>query len=40
LLESQLATLEIPKNALQIVNDRSPEEIVSEILTQLSSGKS
>ncbi len=40
LLESQLATLEIPKDALQIVNDRAPEEIVSQILSQLSSGKS
>jgi gluconokinase len=32
LLESQLATLEIPEDALRIVNDRPPEEIVSRIL--------
>jgi gluconokinase len=35
LLGSQLATLEIPKNALHIVNDRAPEEVVQEILSQL-----
>ena len=40
LLESQLATLEMPKDALRIVNDRSPEEVVSQILAQISSGKS
>jgi gluconokinase len=37
LLESQLATLEIPEDALRIVNDRSPEEIVDQILAQIPS---
>lgn len=37
LLESQFATLEPPKDALRIVNDRSPEEIVSQILEHVSS---
>jgi gluconokinase len=32
LLESQLATLEKPAEALRVVNDRPPEEVVSEIL--------
>jgi gluconokinase len=36
LLESQLATLEPPKDALRIVNDRAPEEIVSQILEHVS----
>jgi gluconokinase len=36
LLESQLATLELPSDALCIENDRTPEEIVSRILTHLS----
>jgi gluconokinase len=36
LLESQLKTLEPPKNALRIVNDRAPEEIVSQILDHVS----
>ncbi len=35
LLDSQIATLEVPKDALHIVNDRSPEEIVQQILTQV-----
>jgi gluconokinase len=35
LLESQLATLEMPKDALRVVNDRPPEEIVSQILSQV-----
>jgi gluconokinase len=35
LLESQLATLEAPSDALRIVNDRTPEEIVSQILSHL-----
>ena len=38
LLDSQLATLERPVDALRIVNDRSPEEIVREILAQLPAG--
>ncbi len=32
LLDSQLATLEPPNNALRVVNDRAPAEIVDEIL--------
>ena len=36
LLDSQLATLEMPSDALRIENDRTPEEVVSRILTQLS----
>jgi gluconokinase len=37
LLESQFETLEPPKDALRIVNDRSPEEIVNQILAHVSS---
>src|SRR5580698_10166099 len=37
LLESQFATLEPPADALRIVNDRSPEEIVRQILEHVSS---
>ena len=36
LLDSQFATLEMPADALRIVNDRAPEEVVSQILTQVS----
>ena len=36
LLESQLKTLEPPKHALRIVNDREPEEIVSQIVEHVS----
>ncbi|HWW24195.1 MAG TPA: gluconokinase [Edaphobacter sp.] len=36
LLESQLKTLEPPKNALRIVNDREPEEVVSQIVEHIS----
>ena len=32
LLESQLATLERPVDAIRVVNDREPDEIVDEIL--------
>jgi gluconokinase len=35
LLESQLATLEMPDDALRVVNDREPEEIVNQILAQV-----
>ena len=35
LLDSQLATLEAPSNALRVVNDRTPNEVVSEILARL-----
>jgi gluconokinase len=36
LLASQLATLELPADALRIMNDRTPDEVVSQILTQIS----
>jgi gluconokinase len=36
LLESQLATLEPPADALTVVNDRAPEVIVEQILRELS----
>jgi gluconokinase len=39
LLDSQFATLEPPSDALQIVNDRSPEEVVSEIQAHVSLGQ-
>lgn len=35
LLDSQLATLEAPADALRIVNDRAPEEVVDEIMKHL-----
>jgi gluconokinase len=35
LLESQLETLERPADAVRIVNDRAPEDVVSEILTRI-----
>ncbi len=35
LLETQFATLERPKDALRVVNDKAPGEIVSEILEQV-----
>ena len=35
LLDSQLATLEPPADALHIVNDRAPEIVVDEIVRQL-----
>ncbi len=35
LLDSQIATLEIPKDALRIVNDRTPDEVVQEILSHI-----
>jgi gluconokinase len=38
LLESQMATLEPPKEALRVVNDRPPEEIVEQILRELAQG--
>jgi len=39
LLDSQLATLEMPSEAVRIVNDHSPEEVASQILEKISSGK-
>ena len=35
LLDSQLATLETPVSALRVVNDRTPEAVVNDILKQL-----
>jgi gluconokinase len=35
LLTSQLQTLEVPKDALIVINDRPPDEIAQEILRQL-----
>jgi gluconokinase len=35
LLESQLATLEPPADALRVVNDRPPDEVVKEILQHI-----
>jgi gluconokinase len=40
LLESQLATLEIPSDAVRVLNDRSPKETVDQILAQILLGKS
>jgi gluconokinase len=37
LLDSQLATLETPTDALRIMNDHTPDEVVSQILTHISS---
>ena len=37
LLDSQLATLEPPVDALRVVNDRPPEEVVEQILQHISS---
>jgi gluconokinase len=39
LLESQLATLEMPSDAIRVMNDRSPDDVVSQILAQVSPGK-
>ena len=36
LLASQLATLEPPQDALRVVNDREPDQVVNEILAQIS----
>lgn len=35
LLDSQLATLETPADALRVINDRSPNEVVDEIIKHL-----
>ena len=35
LLESQLATLELPSDALRVLNDRTPEEVVDKIMQHL-----
>jgi gluconokinase len=36
LLESQMATLEPPANALHVMNDRPPETVVEQILQRVS----
>jgi gluconokinase len=36
LLDSQIATLEPPSDALRVVNDRTPEQAVEEILQHIS----
>ena len=36
LLDSQLSTLEPPANALRVINDRPPREVVGEILQHVS----
>jgi gluconokinase len=36
LLESQLKTLELPSDALQVINDRPPAEVADQIIAQLS----
>jgi gluconokinase len=38
LLQSQLATLEKPKDALTVVNDKAPGEIVDEIIGMIGAG--
>ncbi len=35
LLGSQIATLEAPKDALRVINDRTPDAVVSEIVEKL-----
>jgi gluconokinase len=35
LLDSQIATLEMPSDALRVMNDRTPDEVVSEILAHI-----
>ncbi len=35
LLDSQIATLERPRGAVEVMNDRAPEEVVGEILAKL-----
>ena len=39
LLASQLATLERPVNAIRVVNDRPPDEVVEEILERITGEK-
>ena len=36
LLDSQIATLEPPEDALRVVNDRPPDQVVAEILAKIS----
>ena len=35
LLDSQFATLETPKDAIHVVNDKTPDEVVDEILAKI-----
>jgi len=35
LLESQLKTLELPEDAIRVVNDKAPSEVVDEILKRI-----
>jgi gluconokinase len=35
LLDSQIATLEIPKDAIRVAGDRPPDEVVREIMTAI-----
>jgi gluconokinase len=35
LLESQIATLEMPKDAIRVAGDRPPDEVVREIMTAI-----
>jgi gluconokinase len=35
LLATQLATLEAPKDAMVVRNDRAPDDVVAEILTRV-----
>ncbi len=39
LLDSQFATLEMPPDALHVMNDRTPDEVVSQIMDQLPSAQ-
>ncbi len=35
LLESQVQTLEVPQDAIRVVNDKTPDQVVDEILAKL-----
>lgn len=39
LLDSQFATLEMPEDAIRVVNDRTPDEVVTKILSQIEAAK-
>ena len=39
LLESQMQTLEVPHDAIRIVNDKTPDQVVDEIIEKLGKGK-
>jgi gluconokinase len=40
LLDSQIATLETPKDAIRVAGDRPPDEVVSEIMAALGTAES